>query len=50
MAHWPAARLRSALLAALEADQALKSTTISNEQGVLTDLVLRIGIRSAEAA
>jgi DNA polymerase-3 subunit delta len=50
IAHWPAARLRSALRAALEADQALKSTTISNEQGVLTDLVLRIGIRSAEAA
>jgi DNA polymerase III delta subunit len=48
--RWPAARLRAALRAALEADQALKSTTISDERGVLTDLVLRIGVRSAEAA
>jgi DNA polymerase-3 subunit delta len=49
-AQWPATRIRSALKAALDADQALKSTTISDERGVLTDLVLRIGARSAEAA
>jgi DNA polymerase III delta subunit len=49
-ARWPAGRVRSALRAVLEADQALKSTTISDERGVLTDLVLRIGLRSAEAA
>jgi hypothetical protein len=48
--RWPAGRLRAALRSALEADQALKSTTISDERGVLTDLVLRIGVRSAEAA
>jgi DNA polymerase III subunit delta len=43
--RWPANRVRSALRAALEADQALKSTTVSDERGVLTDLVLRIGVR-----
>ena len=48
--RWPARRIRTALKAALEADQALKSTTISDERGVLTDMVLRIGVRSAEAA
>jgi DNA polymerase-3 subunit delta len=50
VARWPASRVRLALKAALEADQALKSTTISDEAGVLKDLVLRIGIRSMEAA
>src|SRR5215210_547031 len=50
MGRWPAARIYRGLKAALEADQALKSTTISDEHGVLTDLVLRIGVRSAEAA
>lgn len=49
-AKWPASRLRAALKAALEADEALKSTTISDERGVLTDLVLRIGMLAAEAA
>jgi DNA polymerase-3 subunit delta len=47
---WPARRIRSCLRAALDTDLALKSTTISSEQGLLADLVLRIGIRSAEAA
>ena len=42
--RWPAARLRSALKAALEADQALKNTTISDERGVLTDLILQLGV------
>jgi DNA polymerase III subunit delta len=41
---WPADRLRSALKAALGADQSLKSTTISDEGGVVTDLVLQIGM------
>src|SRR4051794_19636199 len=50
MGRWPAVRIYRALKAALEADQALKSTTISDEHGVLTDLVFRIGVRSAEAA
>jgi DNA polymerase-3 subunit delta len=47
---WPAPRLRSALRAALETDQALKSTTISDERGLVSDMVLRIGGQSAEAA
>jgi DNA polymerase-3 subunit delta len=42
--RWPADRIRAALRASTEADQALKSTTISDERGVLTDLVLRIGL------
>jgi hypothetical protein len=50
IARWPPGRIRRALSAALDADQALKSTTISDERGVLTDLVLRIGVRPAEAA
>jgi DNA polymerase III subunit delta len=50
VAQWPADRLRSALKASLEADQALKTTTISDERGVLTDLILRLGVRPAEAA
>jgi DNA polymerase-3 subunit delta len=50
VSRWPAGRLGAALKDALEADQALKTTTISDERGVLTDLVLRIGVRSAEAA
>jgi DNA polymerase-3 subunit delta len=48
--RWPATRIRSALRTALETDLALKSTTIRDERGVLADLVLRLGIRRAEAA
>lgn len=47
---WPPARLRTALRAALETDRALKSTTISDEQGLVTDLILRISKLSVEAA
>jgi DNA polymerase-3 subunit delta len=43
-AHWPAARIRLALRASLETDQALKSTTISDECGLVSDLVLRMSI------
>jgi len=50
LGRWPAQRIDSALEACLAADQALKSTTISDERGVLTDLVLHIGARTAEAA
>jgi DNA polymerase III delta subunit len=42
--RWPAARVRAALRAASETDIALKSTTVSDEQGLITDLVLRIGL------
>jgi DNA polymerase III delta subunit len=49
-AGWPSSRVKAGLRAALEADQALKTTTISDERGVLTDLVLRLGLRAREAA
>ena len=47
---WPHRRIRAALRAARDADIALKNTTVSDERGLLTDLVLRIGIPPAEAA
>lgn len=40
--HWPAARLRAALDATLSTDRALKSTTLSDERGLLADLVMRL--------
>ena len=49
-ATWPAARVREGLRAARDADQAVKSTTISGERGILTDLVLRLCVQRAEAA
>lgn len=48
--RWPSQRIRAALRAARDTDVALKDTTVSDERGLLTDLVLRIGIPSAEAA
>jgi DNA polymerase III delta subunit len=47
---WPNGRIHAALRDARDADVALKNTTVSDERGLLTDLVLRIGIPSAEAA
>jgi DNA polymerase-3 subunit delta len=49
-ARWPAPRLRAALRAALDADIRLKSTTISDERGVLLDLVMRCTVPWREAA
>lgn len=49
-AIWPPARIRDALRAARDADQALKNTTISDERGILTDLVFRLTVRQVEAA
>jgi DNA polymerase-3 subunit delta len=49
-AAWPAARLGDAFRAALAADMALKGTTISDELGILSDLVLRMGAAKREAA
>jgi len=41
--HWPPLRIRRAFQAALAADRALKGTRISDERGVVTDLVLELG-------
>ncbi|MGH7513110.1 MAG: hypothetical protein ACREOQ_09325, partial [Gemmatimonadales bacterium] len=49
-AAWPAARIRNALRAARDADQALKNTTVSDEGGILTHLVLRLAVERREAA
>jgi DNA polymerase III delta subunit len=43
---WSGPRLRGAIRAALEADMALKETRISDEAGVITDLVLRLAAPS----
>jgi DNA polymerase III subunit delta len=40
--QWSVARIREALRAACTADQALKNTTVSDERGLLTDLVLQL--------
>jgi len=45
---WPPVRIRRALRDALAADTALKNTTISDERGLLVDLVLRIGVATPE--
>jgi hypothetical protein len=42
--------VRSGLAAARDADQALKNTTVSDELGILTDLVLRLAMERREAA
>lgn len=46
--QWSGARLRDATRATLEADMALKGTRVSDDTGVLTDLVLRLGGSAAE--
>jgi DNA polymerase-3 subunit delta len=47
---WPTARIRAGLCAARDTDQGIKSTTISDECGLLTDLVLRVTVPFLEAA
>ncbi len=47
---WPLERCRAAVRAALAADVALKSTTVSDEEGVLLDLVLSIAASRARKA
>jgi DNA polymerase-3 subunit delta len=49
-AAWPARRVREGIRAARDADQALKNTTVSDERGILTDLVLRLTVPQVEAA
>ncbi len=47
---WPAARVRGGLRAARDADQALKNTTVSDERGIVIDLVLRLAADHRKAA
>ena len=42
--EWPSARIRSALRAARDTDEGLKNTTVSDERGLLLDLVLRMSV------
>ena len=49
-AAWPAARVRDGLRAARDADQALKNTTVSDERGIVIDLVLRLASGHRKAA
>src|SRR5207253_8084757 len=48
--HWSAGSLRAALRLALDADRALKSTTLTDERGILVQLVLALGVLQREAA
>jgi hypothetical protein len=45
--RWQAEELEAALRAAWEADRALKSTTITDDAGVLTDMLLKLSVREA---
>src|SRR5437867_328263 len=47
---WTRPELRSALRVALDADRALKSSTLTDEAGILEQLVLSWGVRVREAA
>ena len=49
-AGWDAGALRKALRLALDADRALKSTTLTHEPGILVQLVLSFGALQQEAA
>jgi DNA polymerase-3 subunit delta len=48
--RWPARRVGIALRAALDADRQLKSTSISDDRGVLLDLIMKATIPWREAA
>ena len=45
---WPATRLRAAIQATLETDRALKGTRLTDEVGLVMDLVLRLAARGAD--
>jgi DNA polymerase-3 subunit delta len=45
--RWAGAELDAALRDTLAADRALKSTTIADETGILTDLMLKMSVREA---
>jgi DNA polymerase III delta subunit len=48
--RWSQPRLRAAIVATLEADVALKTTTISDETGIMTDLVLTLATTASRRA
>ena len=48
--RWPAVRVRHALRATRDADRALKNTTISDDRGILIDLVVRLAAGMKEEA
>jgi DNA polymerase-3 subunit delta len=48
--QWPAADLSRALRLTLDADRALKASTVSDDRGILRQLVLSLGLRAREAA
>jgi len=47
---WPAERVAKGLQSILTADRALKDTTVSDERGIVTDLVLRMATSRQAAA
>jgi DNA polymerase-3 subunit delta len=47
---WPRWRIDVAIVAALGADQRLKNTTLTDERGVLVDLIMQLAHRAREAA
>ena len=47
---WPAERVADALRSILAADRALKDTTISDDRGILTDMVLHLATSQRAAA
>ncbi|HEY8256790.1 MAG TPA: DNA polymerase III subunit delta [Gemmatimonadales bacterium] len=49
-ASWSGARISAGLRAARDADQALKSTTVTGERGILAGLVFELTVPAAEAA
>ena len=48
--RWSAAELSRALRLALQADRALKGSTLSDDRGIVTELVLTLGVPAREAA
>lgn len=48
--RWTAPRLREAIRAATAADRSLKETTISGDEGILTDLIMRLADPQRAAA
>jgi hypothetical protein len=40
--NWPAPRVRAAVRTLLDADTALKGTTLSDERGILLDVTMRL--------